>query len=49
MLILELQFRYKRDCLPNATFSMASELQDLRGGSIAQPGPEYNLPPKIKC
>ena len=30
MLFLEFEFTLKRDCLPYATFSMVSELHDLR-------------------
>ena len=30
MLFLEFEFTFKTDCLPYATFSMVSELQDVR-------------------
>ena len=50
MLFLEFKFTFKRDCLPYATFSMASQLQDLRqptgAGILLNLVAEYTRPHK---
>ena len=50
MLFLEFELTFKRDCLPYATFSMASELQDLRqptgAGILLNLVSEYTWPHK---